>query len=126
MSCEFQTEKCKKCSSFTMCSLLNTEQHITEIENKLLNIFSSLNNLLEFSSKTGMTILEIKESIPDKNDIIDQFNIVFENFEDLKKLVIYQNEEIKNILLNYSSEVKNLSLKILEIEKVVGLDRKTN
>jgi Mg2+ and Co2+ transporter CorA len=127
MSCEFNTETCKHCSRFTICSLLNAEKHINGLENQVLNLFSSLNQLIQFSSNTGKSIVEIQEKIPDKNDVIEQFNIVFENFEELKKLVIKQNEEIKKLILDYSDEMKNISLKLLELEKIVGLEsRKTS
>jgi hypothetical protein len=119
ISCEFNSESCHKCPRFTICSLLNAEHHINSLEQQVLNIFSSLNQLLEFSKDTGVVISEIQEKLPNKDDIIEQFNIVFDNFNSLKELVITQNNEIKEIILDYSGELKQLSRKILEIEKIV-------
>jgi Mg2+ and Co2+ transporter CorA len=102
-----------------MCSLLNAEKHINSLEEKISSIFLSLNQLLEFSSENGKSILEIREIIPEKEDVIKQFNLVYSEIENLKKLIIGGNEELKQLILDYSNELRNIVIRVNNIEKAI-------
>lgn len=124
ISCKFSQENCKTtCPNFTMCSLLNAEKHINSLEERIGSIYSSLNQLLEFSSENGKNILEIKEIIPEKEDIIEQFNLVYSEINNLKKIVISGNEEVKNLILEYSVELKNIIGRVSSIEAILSEKR---
>ena len=106
-----------------MCSLLNAEKHINSLEERIGSIYSSLNQLLEFSSENGKNILEIKEIIPEKEDIIEQFNLVYSEINNLKKIVISGNKEVKNLILEYSVELKNIIGRVSSIEAILSEKR---
>jgi hypothetical protein len=109
-----------------MCSLLNAEKHITLLEESISSIFTSLNQLLEFSFENGKSVLEIKEALPNKEDIVEQFNLVYTEIDNLKKLILGGNEEIKNLIMRYSDELRNIVLRVSNIEKVILPEKGTD
>ena len=118
-SCEFNTQSCNsKCESYTFCSLLHTEKHLNSLENKVIEIFKSLNELIQFSSESGKNILEIQNIIPHKDDVIDQFSLVYEEINNLKTIVLTGNTELKKLILEYSEEIKKISSRLATIEKI--------
>jgi ElaB/YqjD/DUF883 family membrane-anchored ribosome-binding protein len=102
-----------------MCSLLNTEKHINSLENQITNIFSSLNQILEFSSSNGNAILELREIMPEKEDVLTQFNLVYSEIQNLKENIVKGNEEIKSLVTKYSEEVRSILNRVTIIEKAI-------
>ena len=116
-SCEFNSKNCTSCANYTMCSLLNTEKHLNKLENQIINIFESLNSLIEFSVENGKEIKDFRETLPQKEDILEEFSHVYEEIEKLKELVIIGNNELKDIIMQYSDEVKDILKRLSLIEK---------
>lgn len=118
LSCDFNSKSCTTCANYTMCSLLNTENHLNKLENQIINIFSSLNSLIEFSVENGTNIKEINERIPQKEDIIEEFSLIYNEIEKLRNIYLEGNEELKKLILQYSEELGNISKRIGDLEKL--------
>lgn len=118
LSCSFNSEGCGPgCSSYTICSLMNTEKHLNSLENNVSNIFASLNSLLEFSSSTGATMVEIKEILPEKEDIIVQFNSIYDQINSLRTLITEGNKQLEQLILGYSDQLQKVLKKMETLEQ---------
>jgi predicted nucleic acid-binding Zn-ribbon protein len=89
-----------------MESMVSLEKHLGAVEEKISTLFTSINNIMEYSSKSGGTILtisgdikELKENLIYKDDLITQLSTL--------------HMEISNIM-NYMENNNKVSLEILE------------
>jgi hypothetical protein len=89
-----------------MESMVSLEKHLGAVEEKISTLFTSINGIMEYSSKSGGTILtisgdikELKENLIYKDDLITQLSTL--------------HMEISNIM-NYMENNNKVSLEILE------------
>jgi hypothetical protein len=98
-----------------MESMVSMEKQLGAVEKKISVIFTSINNIMEYSSKSGSNLLsisadirELKENLIYKEDLIAQLAIIHDEISEIIKLMNKNNQDIMNTLGEIISRLNNL------------------
>ena len=104
-------------SGILMESMVALEKHLGAVENKISVLFNSINNIMDYSSKSGAKLINISEDIKELKE-----NLIYK--EDLVSQLSVIHDEISNIIRIIETNNKDLSQSILLLnEKIERIDK---
>jgi hypothetical protein len=103
-----------------MESMVSLEKHVGAVEQKISVIFNSINGLIDYSSKSGGTLIsissdikELKENLIYKEDLISQLSILHDEIANIINIINENNKEFINSLTVLSERIDMLDKKLL-------------
>jgi chromosome segregation ATPase len=110
-------------SSILMESMVALEKHVGTVEQKITTIFNSINGIMQYSSKTGETMItmstdlkELKENIIYREDLISQLAVIHNEISDIIRVLENNNNEITNAISLLTEKIETIDKEILELK----------
>lgn len=104
-------------SGILMESMVALEKHLGSVESKISVLFNSINNIMEYSSKSGGKLINISEDIQELKE-----NLIYK--DDLVSQLATLHNEISNIIILIESNNKEITASIsLLNEKIERIDK---
>jgi chromosome segregation ATPase len=110
-------------SSILMESMVALEKHVGTVEQKITTIFNSINGIMQYSSKTGETMItmstdlkELKENIIYREDLISQLAVIHNEISDIIRVLENNNNEITNAISLLTEKIEKIDQEILELK----------
>jgi chromosome segregation ATPase len=110
-------------SSILMESMVALEKHVGTVEQKITTIFNSINGIMQYSSKTGETMItmstdlkELKENIIYREDLISQLAVIHNEISDIIRVLENNNNEITNAISLLTEKIETIDQEILELK----------
>jgi chromosome segregation ATPase len=106
-----------------MESMVALEKHVGTVEQKITTIFNSINGIMQYSSKTGETMItmstdlkELKENIIYREDLISQLAVIHNEISDIIRVLENNNNEITNAISLLTEKIEKIDQEILELK----------
>jgi hypothetical protein len=88
------------------------------IENRIGDLFASINSILDFSKKSGQDLLSIKETVVTKEYIDGKIKLILNELNLFKQTVLEREMEI----INSFKKLEELTKAVERLEEIVSLN----
>jgi chromosome segregation ATPase len=98
-----------------MESMVALEKHLGAVENKISVLFNSINNIMDYSSKSGAKLINISEDIKElkenliyKEDLVSQLSVIHDEISNIIKIIETNNKDLSQSILLLNEKIERI------------------
>ena len=102
-------------SGILMESMVALEKHLGAVENKISVLFNSINNIMDYSSKSGAKLINISEDIKElkenliyKEDLVSQLSVIHDEISNIIKIIETNNKDLSQSILLLNEKIERI------------------